>query len=115
METTELLELVTKTLEDNKAEEIVSLNVQELTNVTDWMVICNATSKRHAHALGEHVLSKTKEQGIKPLGVEGDDENEWVLVDLGDIVVHIMLFEIRKFYSLEKLWSVTEKARGESD
>ncbi len=115
METTTLLDLVVKILDDHKAEDIVTLEVRELTSVTDWMVICSATSKRHAHALGDHVVSTLKAQGIQPLGVEGDMQNEWLLVDLGSVVAHIMLPEIRKFYSLEKLWSVTLKAREDSD
>lgn len=115
METTNLLSLVLRTLEDNKAEDIVSLDVHDLTSVTDWMVICSATSKRHAHALGDHVVTKVKAQGVRPLGVEGGNQNEWLLVDLGDIVIHIMLPEIRKFYSLEKLWSVTLKVREDID
>src|SRR5262245_19765745 len=115
METNELLTFVTKILEDNKAEDIISLDVHELTTVTDWMVICSATSKRHAHALGDHIVTKVKERGIKPLGVEGENQNEWILVDLEDIVIHIMLPEIRKFYSLEKLWSITLKVREDAD
>lgn len=115
METSEILSIVLNTLEDNKAEEIVNLDVHDLTSVTDWMVICSATSKRHAHALADHLVTKIKHQGIQPLGVEGENQNEWVLVDLGDIVIHIMLPEIRKFYSLEKLWNVTLKVREDGD
>lgn len=115
METKNILDLVLKVLEDNKAEDIISLDVHELTTVTSWMVICSATSKRHAHALGDHVVTKIKAQGIQPLGVEGENANEWLLVDLGDIVIHIMLPEIRKFYSLEKLWNVTLKVREDGD
>jgi ribosome-associated protein len=115
METTDLLDLVIKTLEDNKAENLVSLDVHELTTITSWMVICSATSKRHAHALGEHLVTKIKSQGIQPLGVEGKTQSEWLLIDLGDIVIHIMLPETRTFYSLEKLWAVTLKVRENGD
>ena len=115
METTDLLDFVVKVLEDNKAEDITRLNVHELTTVTDWMVICSGNSKRHVHALGDHVVTKVKAQGIQPLGVEGESQNEWLLVDLGNIVIHIMLPEIRKFYSLEKLWNITLKVREDSD
>lgn len=115
METTDILNLVVKVLEDNKAEDITTLDVHELTTITDWMVICSATSKRHAHALGDHVVTKIKAQGIQPLGVEGENQNEWLLVDLDVIVIHIMLPEIRKFYSLEKLWNVTLKVREDGD
>lgn len=115
METNELLSLVLKILEDNKAEEIVPMDVQELTTITHWMVICSATSKRHAKALGEHLVTNVKHHGLQPLGVEGEDQSEWLLVDLGDIVIHIMLPETRKFYSLEKLWDVTLKVREDGD
>jgi ribosome-associated protein len=115
MELIELLNLILKTLEDNKAEAIISLNVQELTTVTDWMVICSATSRRHVHTLGDHIVSKVKALGLQPLGVEGDQLNEWLLVDLGDIVVHIMLPEVRRFYSLEKLWDMETYSENKLD
>lgn len=111
----ELHDLVLKILEDNKAEDIISLDVKALTNITDCMVICSATSKRHAHALSDHLVSKVKMHGIQPLSVEGEEVNEWILVDFGDIVIHIMLPEVRKFYSLEKLWGATWKARENAD
>lgn len=115
MYTSDLVNLIINILDEGKAEEIIKLDVHELTSITDWMIICSATSKRHAHALGDHVVSKVKAKGIQPLGVEGENQNEWLLVDLGDIVIHIMLPEIRKFYSLEKLWSVTLKVREDGD
>lgn len=111
METNQTLETVVTILENNKGEEILKLDVHELTTITSWMVICTATSKRHAHALSDHLVTKMKEQGNQPLGVEGDEQNEWILIDLDDIIVHIMLAETRKFYSLEKLWTVTLKVR----
>jgi ribosome-associated protein len=115
METTDLLNLIVNTLEDNKAEEIITLDVHELTSVTDWMVICSATSKRHAKALSDYIITQIKAQGLQPLGVEGETQSEWLLVDLGDIVIHIMLPEVRKFYSLEKLWNETLKVREDGD
>lgn len=115
METNEILDVVVKVLDDNKAEEITVLDVHEQTTVTHWMVICSATSKRHANALGDYLLTKLKSQGIHPLGVEGENTSEWLLVDLGDLVIHIMLPEARKFYSLEKLWSFTQQAREEGE
>jgi ribosome-associated protein len=115
METPDLLKLIVTVLEENKAEEITTLDVHELTSITDWMIICGATSKRHTLALGNHIITQVKAQGIQPIGVEGKGQSEWLLVDLGNIVIHIMLPEIRKFYSLEKLWSVTLKTREESD
>lgn len=115
MKTPDLLNFIVKILEDNKAEDILNLDVRELTTITDWMIICSATSKRHAKALADHLVTKIKSEGIQPLGVEGENESEWVLVDLSDIVIHIMLPETRKFYSLEKLWNVTLKVREDVD
>jgi ribosome-associated protein len=103
METLPLVDLIVKTLEDNKAEDITSLDVHELTTVTSWMVICTANSKRQARALGDYVVTKVKETGVKPLGMEGATDSDWLLVDLGEIVVHIMLPDARAFYSLETL------------
>jgi ribosome-associated protein len=115
MQTTELVNFIIEILEDNKAEDIINLDVHELTSITDWMIICSATSIRHAQALGEYIVTGVKKQGVQPIGVEGKTHSEWLLIDLGDIVVHIMLPEIRKFYSLEKLWNVTLKAREDAD
>lgn len=113
MNTTELTELVVTTLDENKALQITELDVRELTDITDRMVICSATSKRHASALANKVTIKVKEAGIKPLSITGEEESEWILIDLQDVIVHIMLPETREFYSLEKLWSMTEAARSE--
>lgn len=107
--------LIIKTLEDNKAEDIISLDVHGLTTITDWMIICTATSKRHAHALADHITTTAKANGIRPLGVEGEAFNEWILVDLGDAILHIMLSDIRKFYSLEKLWDITLEKREDAN
>ncbi|WP_423064186.1 ribosome silencing factor [Candidiatus Paracoxiella cheracis] len=111
MNTEKLAKLIIDTLEDHKALQITELDVTELTDIVDRMIICSATSKRHANALADNLIMKSKEAGIKPLGVEGEEESEWILIDLHDIIVHIMLPEIRDFYSLEKLWSMTEEAR----
>jgi ribosome-associated protein len=100
--------LVIKTLEDIKAEKIISLNVGELTSLTDFMIIVTGNSGRHLRAIAEKIISAVKEQGVRPLGVEGEGTGEWILVDLGDIVIHIMTAEAREFYSLEKLWTHTK-------
>ena len=102
----QLLETTQDALDDLKALEPVVLDVRALSSVMDWMVVASGTSSRHVKSLADNVLMKAKEQGIRPLGVEGERVGEWVLVDFGDVVVHVMQPAIRRFYDLERLWSV---------
>ena len=107
--------LVVQALEDLKAVDVQVLDVRDKTSVTDIMVIASGTSNRHVSAMANNVVVEVKKAGIKPLGVEGETTSEWVLVDLVDVVVHIMLPETRDFYQLEKLWeagSVDELAEA---
>ena len=92
-------------LEELKARDITQLDVAKLTDVTDLMVIASGTSTRHVSALAQNLVEKAKEQGLQPRGVEGGDNADWVLVDLGDVIVHIMLPEARALYDLERLWA----------
>ena len=103
---TRLLETAQEALDDLKALEAVVLDVRSLSSVMDWMVVASGTSSRHVKSLADNVLMKAKERGIRPLGVEGERVGEWVLVDFGDVVVHVMQPAIRDFYDLERLWSV---------
>lgn len=104
MQTEQLLELVQDALEDMKAKDIVILDVKGKSTVTDIMVIASGTSKRHVVSCAEHVAEKAKKAGRQPLGVEGGDVGEWILADLGEIVVHVMMPDARSFYDLERLW-----------
>jgi ribosome-associated protein len=101
-----LVELVLQVLDDLKAEAIVRLDVRHLTSVTDAMIIANGRSSQHVRAVAEAVVQKCKDNGHHPLGIEGAVGAEWVLVDLADVVVHVMLPKVRDFYELEKLWDI---------
>ncbi len=106
MQTNELLTLVTTELDERKGQSITVIDVKDKSSVTDFMVLVTATSERHSQALSSYITIKVKEQGLKPLGVEGDQGSNWVLLDLGDIVLHIMTTQARELYQLEKLWSI---------
>lgn len=101
-----LCDLAVAALEDLKAVDVHIIDVRGKTSVTDIMVIASGTSTRQVKALAHNVMERAKEHSIRPLGVEGEKYGEWVLVDLGDVVVHVMLPQVRDFYNLEKLWSV---------
>ncbi|MAZ45370.1 MAG: ribosome silencing factor [Gammaproteobacteria bacterium] len=92
-------------LEGLKGLDIVALDVSRITDITDFMIIVSGTSNRHVKAMVDRVSSEAKEAGIPPIGVEGRDTNEWVLVDLGDVLVHVMQGQTRSIYELERLWS----------
>lgn len=107
MQTETLLKLVTETLDDRKGHNIAVLDVREKTSFTDYMIVVSGTSGRHIKSMCDYVEMKAKENGFYPLGMEGDANSNWVLLDLGDVIVHAMLSEARGYYQLEKLWSVT--------
>ena len=111
----QLLALVIDALEDLKGVDIKVLDVTDMTSITDRMVVVGGTSTRHVKSLADHVVLKAKQAGNPPLGIEGEQGGEWVLIDLGDVVVHVMLPPVRAFYALEKLWSVgNTEAAGSS-
>ena len=105
MESEVLAQSVVTSLEDLKAVNTVTLDVSALTDVMDYLVITSGTSNRHVKSLADHVSVEAKKQGVRPMGMEGEDAGEWVLVDLGDVVVHVMLPATRDFYDLERLWN----------
>ena len=109
-----LLELARNALDDGKAQNLVELDVRGMTTVTDHMLICSGTSSRHVKALADNLVKTCKDAGHQPHGVEGLDDAEWVLVDLGGVVAHVMQQQARAFYQLEKLWSVEPSAEGSS-
>ncbi|ACR11887.1 ribosome silencing factor [Teredinibacter turnerae] len=108
---TELNKVVINALEDLKGKDIVELDVRELSDVTDALVIVTGTSNRHVKSLANNVVEDGKEHDFRPIGVEGMESGEWVLVDYGDLVVHVMLETTRAFYELEKLWSTEPAGR----
>lgn len=112
LKTDELRDLVIDALEELKATDIRELDVSRLTDVTDRMVVASGGSDRQVKAIARNVIERAKEHGHPPLGVEGEREGEWILVDLYDIVVHVMLPRIRDFYQIEKLWSGEPEAAG---
>jgi ribosome-associated protein len=107
-----LVALVAATLDDLKAQNVAVLDVRELTDVTDTIVIASGTSDRHVKSLAGRVVERAREAGFRSLGVEGEREGEWVLVDLQDVIVHVMLPRVREFYGLEKLWDVQAGERA---
>lgn len=109
----ELNQIVINALEDLKGKNITQLDVRGLTDVTDTLIIASGTSNRHVKSMANNVVEDCKKLGHRPLGVEGMDAGDWVLVDFGDVVVHVMQEETRNFYELEKLWSIKPSNRSE--
>ncbi|MGZ8095137.1 MAG: ribosome silencing factor [Methylosarcina sp.] len=113
MQAEQLLSIVQQVLDERKGQYITVLDVRGKTSFTDYMVLVTGTSDRHLKTLCDYVVEKAKEHGIQPLGVEGDLGSDWVLLDLGDVIVHAMTAQAREFYQLEKLWSVERPKENE--
>src|SRR5262245_29980126 len=107
-----LASVVTTALDDLKGQQITVLDVRHLTSVTDTMVVASGRSDTHVRALANTVVEHCAKAGVRPIGVEGQKSGEWVLVDLGDVVVHVMLPRVREFYNLEKLWDLSGRAEA---
>ena len=101
----ELLKLVQASLDDDKAEDVVVIDLAGKTEIADFMVIANGTSKRQVGAMADNLQRKIKASGLKGLATEGLDNCGWVLIDAGDVIVHLFRPEVRDFYSLEKIWT----------
>jgi ribosome-associated protein len=110
-----LLAQVRHAVEDLKAKDVVEIDVRGKTSVCDFLVIASGTSTRHVKSIADEVVRKVKDLDVLPLGVEGEREAEWVLVDLGDVVVHVMLPRVREFYALERLWTVGDQPPESGD
>lgn len=108
MQTEQIKSLVVDALDDMKAQNITELDVRGRTSVTDWMIIATGTSNRHVAAVAGNVEEKSKHAGLRPNGTEGRAASDWVLIDLGDVVVHVMTDQARHFYDLERLWGEPE-------
>ena len=104
-----LLETVHAAVEELKARDVTEIDVRGKSSVTDFMVVASGTSSRHVKSIADEVVRFAKKLDVQPLGVEGESEAEWVLVDLGDVVVHVMLPRVREFYALERLWTVGDQ------
>ncbi len=100
-----LLKTICAVLDQAKGLEITSLDVRKMTDIADYMVVASGTSTRHVCALADRLVDELRIRDVRPVGVEGREQGEWVLVDFGDVIVHVMLPQTRDFYNLEKLWS----------
>lgn len=107
--------IVIAALEDVKGQDVVTIDVRELSDITDTMIVVSGTSNRQVKALAQNTVEEGKKAGFQPIGVEGMDEGEWVLVDFGDVIVHIMQPATRSFYELEKLWSMRPSSAADDE
>ena len=115
MNSKDVIDLAVGTIEDMKGVDLVVIDIVGKSSIADAMIVVTGTSQRHVRSLAESVRLAAKEANHPPLGIEGGDSSDWVLVDLGDVIVHVMTEEKREFYSLEKLWSVGPADEEASD
>jgi ribosome-associated protein len=111
----DLLKQVHLALEEMKAKDAVEIDVRGKTSIADFLVVASGTSSRHVKSVADEVVKFAKKCGVMPLGVEGESEAEWVLVDLGDVIVHVMLPRVREYYALERLWTVGDQPPENDD
>lgn len=113
MQAEDILKIVQHVLDERKGQYITTLDVRGKTSFTDYMVLVTGTSDRHLKSMCDYVVEKLNEHGVKPLGVEGALGSDWILLDLGDVIVHAMTAQAREFYQLEKLWSLDKTKETE--
>ncbi len=111
MQTEQLHNIAIEALNDLKALDLITLNIREITTLADTMIICSGRSNRHVKSLAENVVTKAKQSNVSYVKSEGEREGEWVIVDLADVIIHIMLPATRTFYNLEDLWEPMEVLR----
>ena len=100
--------LIHKVLSDNKAKDIIKINLKNKSSIADFMIICSGTSNRHVISLSNYLLKALKKENLNTLNIEGKRNGDWVLVDTGDIIIHLFRNEVRDYYALEKMWSTEE-------
>ncbi len=110
LSSTQIKDLVLGTLDDFKALELKAIDTHKLNDLVDWMVFASGSSARHVRSLTDNLAVQMKQHAIKPIGIEGKENAIWTLVDLGDVLVHIMQKDVRDYYQLEKLWSTEKEA-----
>ena len=115
MQVNAIRDIAINALEDAKALDIKCIDVKGLSSVTDYMVIASGTSKRHVRSMADNLAVKAKKSGLIPLGTEGEEEAEWILVDLGDVLVNVMMPDTRTLYDLEKLWAPELRHEAQQD
>lgn len=115
MAANKLLKTVIDAIEDLKGQDVKTMDVRRLTSITDYMVVASGNSDRHVKAIADHVIEQAKSIQVRPLGVEGREQAEWVLIDLGDVVVHVMQPAVREFYQIERLWGMSDPQTVETD
>jgi ribosome-associated protein len=114
MSTANLRDLAVNALNDLKAIDLILIDVRDITTIADTMIICTGRSNRHVKSLAEHVITEAKKQKVTYLNFEGQQEGEWIIVDLGDVIVHVMQPAAREFYNLEDLWEPVQMQREQS-
>ncbi len=114
MQSKQLKKVVIGALQELKGVDLLTLDVADVSGFTDHMIIVTGTSNRHLRSLADNLVRASRAAGVRPIGVEGEEAAEWILVDLGDVVVHLMLADTRRFYNLEKLWDLGEHPQREA-